>query len=134
MRKPDPARFSGKTTPKVDSLDMKGFSAAPLNLHSPSGKELQKIPTRLPERSSGRTDEWADEHKKSRIKTRHAFDIFQDQLRSLQKIQLEAVQANERKPNLGEMVQEALDAYLQIRENDRAIGQTSERENVRTDE
>jgi hypothetical protein len=50
--------------------------------------------------------------RKSRIKVRHTFDIYQDQLLALQAVQLEAVQRGKKKPKLGDMVQKAIDSYL----------------------
>jgi hypothetical protein len=61
---------------------------------------------RLNERSNKRT------FKMKRIKTRHTFDIYQDQLTSLLAIQLEKVQAGKKKPKLGKMVSAAIDLYL----------------------
>jgi hypothetical protein len=52
------------------------------------------------------------ERKKNRIKVRHTFDIFADQLFALQSLQLAAVQSSKRKPTLGKMVQQAIDLYL----------------------
>ena len=63
------------------------------------------------ERTNVRTNVRNDE-KIVRIKIRHAFDIFEDQLRQLQATQLKAVQAGERKPSIGWMVQEAIDDWL----------------------
>ena len=48
-----------------------------------------------------------------RKKTRHSFDIFEDQKTALSKIQVAAVEAgNKKKPVLGEMIQEAIDDYI----------------------
>ena len=48
-----------------------------------------------------------------RKKTRHSFDIFEDQKTALSKIQVAAVEAgNKKKPVLGEMIQEAVDDYI----------------------
>ena len=67
------------------------------------------------ERSNVRTNE--------RSRVRHSFDIWQDQLLGLTKIQVERFNRTGRKPKLGELVQEALDAY---------IDQQRERTNERT--
>jgi hypothetical protein len=84
-----------------------------------------------------RTSERTITPKPKRQKIRHAFDIYMDQLISLQVRQLEAVQKGKKKPKLGKMVQDAIDQYLkkdnnqaQKRTNDR----TDERTNVRTNE
>lgn len=48
-----------------------------------------------------------------RKKTRHSFDIFEDQKTALNKIQMAAVDAGDKKkPVLGEMIQEAIDDYI----------------------
>jgi hypothetical protein len=49
---------------------------------------------------------------KKRVQIRHTFDIYQDQLRSLHTLQLEAIRAGKKKPKLGKLVQKALDQYL----------------------
>jgi hypothetical protein len=56
---------------------------------------------------------------------RHSFDIWQDQLLGLSEIQAERFSQSGRKPKLGELVQEALDAY---------IATERKRTNVRTNE
>jgi|GEM_PF-5189580 hypothetical protein len=64
------------------------------------------------ERSNVRTNGATVERKKNRVKIRHTFDIFADQLVALQTLQLAAVQNGRRKPALGKMVQQAIDLYL----------------------
>ena len=48
-----------------------------------------------------------------RQKLRRSFDIFKDQQTALDKLQLAAVDADHKKPKLGDMVQEALDLYVE---------------------
>ena len=74
------------------------------------GEIEKRTDVRTIERKSERTNV---SKKKKRIRIRHAFDIFEDQLRSLQTFQLEAIQAGKKKPSLGKMVQRALDQYLE---------------------
>ena len=50
--------------------------------------------------------------KKERTIFRHTFDVYDDQYRDLQVIQLEAVRDGKKKPKLGGMVRQALDAYI----------------------
>ena len=81
-----------------------------------------------------RTDERPDEVKvansylievpEKRVKTRHSFDVFEDQKLALDRLQMATRDIEGEKPNLGEMVQEALDDYIQKR--------TDELPNVRT--
>ena len=66
-----------------------------------------------------------------RQKIRHAFDIFEDQLRELHTRQLEAVRAGKKKPGLGEMVQQALDEYIS---KGREMKHEEKRTSERTDE
>jgi hypothetical protein len=54
-----------------------------------------------------------------RTKIRHTFDIFQDQLLALTEIQAGRFKQTGRKPRVGDLVQEALDAYIE-RTNDRS--------------
>lgn len=65
-------------------------------------------------RSDERTVERSNERlfKPKREKIRHTFDIYKDQLMSLQIIQLEKVQAGKKKPKLGKMVSEGIDLFL----------------------
>lgn len=63
------------------------------------------------ERSNERTVE--------RTKVRHTFDIFQDQLTALRRIQLAREELSHKHYRLGDLVQEALDAFInQERKND----------------
>ncbi len=60
------------------------------------------------ERSNGRTNERTVE----RLIVRHSFDIGRDQLMALAEIQTHIFNETGRKPKLGPLVQEALDAYI----------------------
>jgi hypothetical protein len=76
----------------------------------PEGKIGQRTDVRTIERKSVRTNV---RKKKRRVRIRHAFDIYEDQLRALHTLQLEAIRAGKIKPRLGKMVQKALDQYLE---------------------
>ena len=78
-----------------------------------------------PRRTNGRTNERSNERTVERQRVRHSFDIWQDQLLGLTEIQAERFSQSGRKPKLGELVQEALDAY---------IAKERKRTNVRTNE
>jgi len=71
------------------------------------------------ERSNGRTPE--------RVQVRHSFDIWQDELTALAEIQSQRFTATGRKPKMGTLVQEALDAYIAAHRK-----RTNERSNERT--
>ena len=60
-----------------------------------------------------------------RMRVRHSFDVWQDQLLGLSEIQADRFSRTGKKPKLGELVQEALDAY---------IAKERKRTNVRTNE
>lgn len=80
--------------------------------------------TRSDERTNVQTDE--------RTKTRHPFDIFQDQLMSLALIQNTIFQTTKKKPTLGSLVQNALDEFIKKWENVRTDERTNERTLERT--
>lgn len=67
---------------------------------------------RSDERTSEVSDERTNVRQADRRQIRHAFDIYEDQLLSLQELQLKAVQSGKRKPRLGRMVEKALDLLL----------------------
>jgi len=73
------------------------------------------------ERSNGRTVE--------RLIVRHSFDIGRDQLMALAEIQTHIFNQTGRKPKLGPLVQDALDAYIakhRKRSNERTVERTNE--------
>ncbi len=78
-------------------------------------------------RSTVRTNERTNE----RFIVRHSFDIGQDQLLALAEIQMDRFQQTGRKPKLGPLVQEALDAYI-AKQRRQQGGRTNERTNERT--
>jgi len=88
---------------------------------SRSSSRSRNVNGRTNERSNERTVERTVE----RNRVRHSFDIWQDQLLRLSEIQAERFSQTGRKPKLGELVQEALDAY---------IAKERKRTNVRTNE
>ena len=79
------------------------------NTSSDSEEKLTEINHPV-QRSNERTVE--------RTKIRHTFDIFKDQLDSLYSIQLESIREQRTKQTLGNMVQAALDLYIQKRSNE----------------
>jgi hypothetical protein len=75
-----------------------------------------------------RTDERSNERMNIRTRVRHSFDIWQDQLLALTEIQARQFSRTGRKPKLGELVQEALDAYI-ANQRERPNEQTNVRTN-----
>lgn len=68
--------------------------------------------TEQPERTFVRSSVRPDEQREIRHKTRHPFDIFQDQLQSLREIQFQREKKRGVRPTLGELAQEAFDLYI----------------------
>src|SRR4051812_21216842 len=64
------------------------------------------------DRTDTRSNERTNVRSRERPRVRHSFDIYQDQLLSLSEIQAAAFKRTGRKPKVGELVQEALDAYI----------------------
>lgn len=87
---------------------------------------------RTVDRSNERTSERSNEHPNvrtnERTKIRHSFDIYQDQLLALAEIQAAIFKKTGRKPKVGDLVQEALDGYIQREvSNERTNERSSER-------
>lgn len=76
--------------------------------------QAQKDEIQDQKRSNDRTFERPIErtYKPKRERIRHTFDIYKDQLISLQMIQLKRVQAGKKKPKLGKMVSDGIDLFL----------------------
>lgn len=73
--------------------------------------------------------ERSNERTLERTKIRHTFDIFKDQLDSLYSLQLGAIRDHKTKQTLGDMVQAALDLYIQKRSNEASNERSDERPN-----
>jgi len=96
-------------------------SAAPESARSQPPQSFQEdddaVIVQTEERTNGRSF--------ARNVVRHSFDIRHDQLVALTQLQTARFLGSGRKPKLGEMVQEALDAYLRSqkkRTNERSSG------------
>lgn len=75
--------------------------------------------------SHDRTNYATSERTNERTRVRHSFDIYHDHLLALTEIQTRRFTTTGRKPKLGELVQEALDAYIgkqqtNVRTNERS--------------
>src|SRR5947209_1554135 len=75
------------------------------------------------------THERTNERTNERPKVRHSFDVYKDQLLHLTDIQADVFRRTGRKPKVGDLVQEALDTYI-----DTHLQTTTERRNVRTND
>lgn len=103
--------------PQRDPLDSLIPATAPVVQPSEEKpyQEQKSVVELKTERSNERTIERTNVRevkKKQRIKVRHTFDVFKDQLVELQGVQFAAVQVGRRKPKLGDMVQQAIDLFL----------------------
>ncbi len=97
---------------------------APPSTDRPSRPRRKPAPT---EQTNERTVERSNERPGERMQVRHSFDIWQDQLTALAEIQSQRFTATGRKPKVGTLVQEALDAYIAAHSK-----RTNERSNERT--
>lgn len=99
--------------PQRDPLDSVIPTAPPkTDVHS---GDLYVNPNRIEvenEQMNERSIVQKDEGVLQRLVIRHTFDIFQDQLVNLKRLQIEAMQQKRRKRKLGQMVQQALDQYI----------------------
>ncbi len=131
----------GNHKSRGDTLEMKGFSI-PSSESPTSQKSKEFAPPKTKKRTEvllyDRTSERTNVRKPDRVKIRHAFDIYEDQLRELHTRQLEAVRAGKKKPGLGEMVQQALDKYIEnehrTKQEKRTSGRTDEPSDERTND
>jgi hypothetical protein len=70
------------------------------------------------ERTKERKKVIANEQTKERTLKHHSFDVFIDQLISLDQIQTQIYQDTGKKPKIGELVREALDSYIENRKKE----------------
>lgn len=77
-------------------------------------------------RTNNATGVRTNERTKERTRVRHSFDVWQDQLLGLSEIQAERFSRTGRKPKLGDLAQEALDAFI-AKERTRTNVRTNER-------
>ena len=94
--------------------------------HEPDGDSPPSRGRAAPSPKNGLTFERTNERHRERVRVRHSFDVWQDQLTALTELQAHAFSATGRKPKLGELVQEALDAYI-AKERKRTNVLTNER-------
>ena len=98
-------------------------------LSEDQGKDVRESASRRQSgsrRTNGSTNVRSFERSEPRTRVRHSFDIWQDQLLGLSEIQSDRFSRTGRKPKLGELVQEALDAYI-TKERRRTNEGTNER-------
>lgn len=98
----------------VNRLSDSPFFEKPPSTVTQAQTEEKQDQKRTDERSNERPNERLIERtlKQKREKVRHTFDIYRDQLVSLQSIQLDRFRAGKKKPKLGKMVSAGIDLYL----------------------
>lgn len=89
---------------------------------------LDEPPPPAQERTNEQTNDRSHERVDDRARVRHSFDVWRDQLQALAEIQAQRFVRTRRKPKLGELVQEALDAYI-ARQKEQLSVRTNERTN-----
>ena len=122
LAEPEKAIVETKPTPLPSSPSLEKPVTPILQARKEENQDQKRTNVLSDVRTDERTFERSDGRsalKPKRRKIRHAFDIYQDQLISLQMRQLEAVQRGKRKPKLGKMVQDAIDLYLKQAGNKR---------------
>jgi hypothetical protein len=113
---PEPEKpVTGK---KENSLAESPFFERPSTPPPQAQKEENQDQERSFDRTFERPNERSNERsnarpvKVKREKIRHTFDIYRDQLVTLQMIQLDKFQAGKKKPKLGKMVAEGIDLFI----------------------
>jgi hypothetical protein len=105
---------------------------APSDMSSGNDLEDKNEPSNV--RTNDRTDrrpndgttKVAPESPAERVRVRHSFDVYRDQLLSLTEIQAVLFSKTGKKPKLGDLVQDALDAYI-TSHDERTIERSNER-------
>ena len=111
------ASEEGQVPPDVETPERAGAS------------ERAASPSTQSRKATGRSNESTNVRTNERTKIRHTFDIFHDQLLALAEIQAARFKQAGRKPKVGELVQEALDAYI-AGVNERSNERTKRRSNA----
>jgi hypothetical protein len=98
--------FSG-----LDKALIRSTSKRPTTESTPSIEDTDIAPRRSSSRPRS-SDVRSSERSIERTKVRHSFDIYQDQLLALAEIQADIFRQTGKKPKVGDLVQQALDAYI----------------------
>lgn len=93
----------------------------PVMTREPDDENGRRLATETPtqHKNDGRNDRPTEspddrsiDHPADRIKVRHSFDVYQDQLLQLSQLQMALYEATGKKPALGDLAQKALDTFL----------------------
>jgi hypothetical protein len=113
MKQVNPRRFGHKE----EEID---FHAEPITNKRQTGEGVPKIVSEAPKRPQDASQRPMVHHitiPQKRVRIRHAFDIFEDQLDALKKIQSahRDTHGNTGTPSLSDMTREAFDAFIRDR-------------------
>jgi hypothetical protein len=113
MKQVNPRRF-GRKEEEID------FHAEPITNKRQTGEGVPKIVSEAPKRPQDASLRPMVHHitiPQKRVRIRHAFDIFEDQLDALKKIQSahRDTHGNTGTPSLSDMTREAFDAFIRDR-------------------
>ncbi len=132
-KKPEDISFTGSPVPSEPPQES--------NLSPSKHQEVGRSNVQTTERSDERSNVFQDQPAlyivnvpEERKKIRQSFDIFEDQKEALDKIQLAFMDILKRKPLLGELIQEALDAYFKHKAKSLSTFRFIKTKTVRTDE
>ena len=111
---PEKAIVEKSDNPLSSSLSYERASTPLPQTQKDENQDQKRSNERTFERPNERSNERSTERKekRKREKIRHTFDIYRDQLVTLQMIQLEKFQAGKKKPKLGKMVAEGIDLFI----------------------
>ena len=114
-----------KKSSALPKADRKGDHQSERTEQPSNGRILERTSQRPVERETERTDErsygvepansYLIQVPEERIKDRHSFNIFKDQKLALDQLQMAIRDVEGKKPNLGELVQRALDSFIRER-------------------
>lgn len=100
-----------RTDERTDALIKRGVESESLNRTNERTSDSSDIAANV-QHAAPATDDPSDAQSSERLRVRHSFDIYRDQLLSLGDVQLARHRQTGRKPKLGDLVQEALDAFV----------------------
>jgi len=110
IQKPDKSLVEKNESTIPASPTLEKLDTANTQAENENNQDQKRSNERTFETPNERLNERTVKQKRERI--RHTFDIYRDQLISLQMIQLEKVQAGKKKPKLGKMVSDGIDLFI----------------------
>lgn len=141
MKKVKADRYQKQRSPEPEEIDFSGpaIGAKPSKeaIETPDeetkGDRTVEKPNERPDGEVGTHNSYLIAVPEDRVRTRHSFGIFEDQKLALDRLQMAIRDVEGEKPNLGEMVQRALDDYIERRTRELPNVQMLNRTNERSD-